>query len=120
MNYMEFLRSKISIAPQSGFEPQDIHPALKPHQRDAVAWACRGGRRALFESFGLGKTVQELEWCRQCIKHSGGKALIIMPLGVKQEFTRDAVEILGMPAPEYVRTAKEAAEAKTDIVTMSE
>ena len=23
----------------------------------------RGGRRALFESFGLGKTVQELEFC---------------------------------------------------------
>lgn len=37
MNYMEFLRSKITIAPQSGFEPQDIHPALKPHQRDADA-----------------------------------------------------------------------------------
>lgn len=71
MNYMDFLKSKIALAPKSGFEPQDIHPALMPHQRDAVIWACRGGRRALFESFGLGKTVQELEWCRQCVRHTG-------------------------------------------------
>ena len=62
MNYDDFLHSKIQIAPNSGFSvsAKDIHPALKPHQRDAVMWAIRGGRRALFESFGLGKTVQEL------------------------------------------------------------
>ena len=56
MSYTDFLRSKIQIAPVSGFvvNPDEIHPALKPHQRDAVMWACKGGRRALFESFGLG------------------------------------------------------------------
>ena len=64
MTYKEFLTSKIEIAKDSGFEISDseINPALKPHQRDAVRWALKGGRRALFESFGLGKTVQELEY----------------------------------------------------------
>lgn len=64
--YLEFLRSKIEVAPVSGFEanPAKLNPALKPRQRDAVVWALHGGRRALFESFGLGKTVQELEYCR--------------------------------------------------------
>ena len=97
MNYKEFLMTKMEIAKDSGFEidKAEINPALKPHQRDAVQWALRGGRRALFESFGLGKTIQELEFCHQCIKHDGGKALIVLPLGVKQEFTRDAVKILG-------------------------
>ena len=59
MTYKEFLTSKIEIAKDSGFEISDseINPALKPHQRDAVRWALKGGRRALFESFGLGKTV---------------------------------------------------------------
>ena len=86
MTYTEFLNSKVCIAPDSGFEvsKEDIHPALKPHQRDAVIWALKGGRRALFESFGLGKTVQELEFCRQVINHEGGRALIVLPLGVKQ------------------------------------
>lgn len=116
MNYIDFLKTKISFAPESGFEPAAIHPALKPHQRDAVIWACRGGRRALFESFGLGKTVQELEFCRQCVNHEGGKALIILPLGVRQEFTRDAQTLLEMDAPQYVRTMAEVEAAETNIL----
>lgn len=57
MTYREFLESKMMIAPESGVEidPGEVNPALKPHQRDAVVWALRGGKRALFESFGLGK-----------------------------------------------------------------
>lgn len=97
-NYNEFLRSKVCVASQTGFDikQEDLHPALLPHQKAAVQWALKGGRRALFESFGLGKTLQELEFCRQVVMHKGGRALIVLPLGVKQEFTRDAVNLLGM------------------------
>ena len=118
MNYLDFLRSKIELAPVSGFDvdPADIHPALKPHQRDGVIWACKGGRRALFESFGLGKTIQELEWCRQVIKHKGGKALIVLPLGVRQEFVHDAVELLKIDAPQYVRNMAEVKAASGSIL----
>lgn len=109
MEYIEFLKSKIQIAKETGFtiSPDEVNPIAKPHQRDGVVWSVKGGRRALFESFGLGKTLQELEWCRIITEHAGGKALIVIPLGVKQEFTRDAVEILGMDAPEYVRNMEE-------------
>lgn len=118
MTYDEFLHSKVIVAPESGFdaEPSEVNPALKPHQRDAVLWACKGGRRALFESFGLGKTAQELEWCRLVVKHAGGRALIVLPLGVRQEFVRDAVQLLGMEAPQYVRTMEEAAAATSPIL----
>lgn len=111
MNYMEFLQSKIDIAEETGFvvTPEDLNAALLPHQRDAVVWALKGGRRALFESFGLGKTVQQLEWARMVCAHTGGQVLIILPLGVKQEFQRDAVRLLGWIAPPpYVRTDAEA------------
>jgi DNA modification methylase len=116
--YSEFLRGKIELAPVSGFdvEPEAVNAALKPHQRDAVVWAVKGGRRALFESFGLGKTVQELEFCRLVVKQAGGKALIILPLGVRQEFVRDAVNLLGMEPPRYVRTMAEAEAAPEDIL----
>lgn len=80
---------------------------LKPHQRDAVVWALKGGRRALFEKFGLGKTIQELEWCKQVVRHEGGQALIILPLGVRQEFTNDAEKLLNIKRPVYVRTMDE-------------
>ena len=118
LDYKEFLKTKIEIAPESGFtvNNSEINKALKPHQKDAVIWALRGGCRALFEAFGLGKTIQELEFCYQVIKHKGGKALIVLPLGVKQEFTHDAVKVLGYDEPQYVRTMQEVMSAKTDIM----
>ncbi len=118
IGYQDFLLSKVAFAPETGFEisKDKINPALKPHQRDAVMWAVKGGRRALFEAFGLGKTVQELEWCRIITAEKGGKALIVMPLGVRQEFTKDAQELLGIPAPQYVRTMAEVKAAETQIV----
>lgn len=118
MNYNDFLKTKIEVAKDSGFEVgrDDINQALKPHQADAVRWALRGGRRALFESFGLGKTVQELEFCHQAVRRFGGKALIVCPLGVKQEFQRDAVNLLGYEAPAYVRNMNDVNETKEEIL----
>lgn len=118
MTYKEFLESKIELAQDSGFEvnPADINKALKPHQRDAVIWALKGGRRALFESFGLGKTIQEIEFCKQVIDHEGGRALIVLPLGVKQEFTQDAVNVLGYDAPVYCRSMEEVESCDSSIV----
>lgn len=121
MNYESFLQTKIIRAPESGFEvpEEEINPALKPHQRDAVRWALKGGKRALFESFGLGKTVQELEWCTQVIRHEGGKALIVLPLGVRQEFTRDAVELLHILPPQYITSAEQANAAPGGTILMT-
>lgn len=118
MTYREFLESKIDLATDSGFvvDRSKINPALKPHQADAVAWALKGGRRALFEAFGLGKTVQEIEFCHLAAEHTGGRALIVLPLGVKQEFTRDAVELLGYEKPEYCRTMEEVKACDSQIV----
>ena len=109
MNYYEFLKSKIVKVEKSGIDidADEVNPNLLPHQRDAVIWAVKGGRRALFENFGLGKTVQQLEWCRLLTKHEGGKALIVLPLGVKQEFKRDAVELLGMEEPQYITSMEQ-------------
>lgn len=110
MTYQNFLKTKIAVAPATGFQirAEDVNPVLKPHQRDAVIWSIAGGRRALFEKFGLGKTLQELEYCRIVTEKIGGKALIVLPLGVRQEFTRDAVQLLEWKeAPPYVRTMSE-------------
>ena len=116
--YLEFLKSKIVLAKKSGFDVDqgEINPNLKPHQRDSVIWALRGGRRALFQSFGLGKTVQEIEFCHQAVKHDGGRALIVLPLGVRQEFVRDAETILGYPAPVYITKMQDLAGTDAEIV----
>ena len=96
-DYLDFLRRKIKLASFAGFDIADdeINPILKPHQRACVKWAVRGGNRALFERFGLGKSVQQLEIVRLVMKHAGGPGLIVCPLGVRQEFRRDG-EMLGV------------------------
>lgn len=116
--YRKFLESKVVQAPKSGFtiSSAEINPALKPHQRDAVQWAVAGGRRALFEAFGLGKSVQQLEWCRIITEHIKKPALIICPLGVKQEFSHDAVHLLHMDAPTYVRDMDEIRSCQNHIM----
>ena len=118
MEYHDFLKSKIDMAAESGFATDrgELNPALKEHQKDAVLWALKGGRRALFESFGLGKTVQELEFCRLAAEHGNGRALIVLPLGVKQEFMRDAAELLGCEPPVYCRTMEEVKSCSSRIV----
>lgn len=98
-SYTEFLQSKATIAPATGFhvDVDQISEVLKPHQRKIVQWAVAGGRRALFESFGLGKTIQQLEILRLILDHGplNGRGLIVCPLGVHQEFEHDA-RLLGI------------------------
>jgi len=109
--YQELIEGKIALAPRTGFEvPADaVNPTLYGHQRDLVRWAVLGGRRAIFAAFGLGKTLMQLEALRLITERKGGKALIICPLGVKQEFQGDdGAGLLNMEVP-YVRTAAEVA-----------
>jgi DNA modification methylase len=93
-DYETFIRSKVAISREIGFalSPGSVHPLLKPHQEAIVRWAVHGGRRAIFASFGLGKTFMQLETLRQVLSQcpSGARALIVAPLGVRQEFVRDA------------------------------
>ena len=61
MNYIDFLKSKVAVAKYTGFDVDSVNPALFPHQADTVRWCLKGGRRAVFASFGNGKTVMGLE-----------------------------------------------------------
>lgn len=92
--YLDFLREKIKLARFTGFDvdPAQINPALKPHTRDIVRWLAKGGSRAVFASFGLHKTATQIEWLRLVGVHRPGLRLQVLPLGVRQEFFREAAE----------------------------
>lgn len=114
--YLEFLRRKIPRAELTGFEPLSTpHESLKPHQIDLAMWMARGGRRACFASFGLGKTRIDLQVAKWVVEFTGGKFLIVAPLGVRQEFTREDGPAMGLEL-EYVRTDAEVASAKAQIL----
>ncbi len=110
MKYDDFLKSKIRLAQPDGVECDisEINQALKPHNKLMVKWLVEGGRRACFASFGLHKTVTQLETIRIMLTKVGGRGLIIAPLGVRAEFNKDAVNILGWETgPKFVRSIGE-------------
>jgi hypothetical protein len=111
--YEDFLKRKVRLAGESGFTIDDaeINQALKLHNRLMVKWMVQGGCRACFAAFGLHKTVTQLEVNRCILSRTGGRGLIIAPLGVRQEFKNDAVNILGWAeGPKFIRSIKEADE----------
>ena len=105
--YNDFLKAKIKLADQFGFDVADheVNPILKPHQRDMVRWKVKMGRAACFAAFGLGKSVIQLEAVRIVLARTGGMGLIVIPLGVRQEFIRDAA-MLDIPV-KFVRRIEE-------------
>jgi DNA modification methylase len=90
-DYIDFLESKIVVAEKFGndFNLTTLSEILLPHQKTIVPWCLEGGRRAIFASFGLGKTLMQLEIAKHVIKETGKPFLICMPLAVVGEFRRD-------------------------------
>ena len=117
MEYIEFLKNKMAISHDTGFEikDEDLTPTLYPHVKDTVKWAIKGGCRAIFSSFGMQKTVTQLEIIRIILKHKGGKGLIVCPKRVVVEFVSQAKKHLGLEVT-YVRTMQEVKDSKTDIM----
>ncbi len=112
-DYVDFLKSKIKMSEDYGFtiSLDDINPRLKPHNKLMVKWLVEGGKRACFASFGLHKTVTQLEAVRCTLDKIGsGSGLIVCPLSVRQEFVEDAKNILGWDAgklPRFIRKPDE-------------
>lgn len=111
MEYQEFLKSKIKISEDYGFkvDMSEINPNLKPHNKLMVKWLVEGGKRACFASFGLHKTVTQLEAVRLTLAKVGhGSGLIVCPLSVRQEFVEDSKNILGwVIPPKFIRRPEE-------------
>jgi DNA modification methylase len=111
LSYDEFLRAKVPIARPGDVSVAAIetHFSAKPHQAACARWMIAGGRRALFASFGLGKTRIQLDVIRCLIAMHGGRGLIVIPLGVRQEFVRDALA-MGVEVT-FVRRIEECGES---------
>lgn len=107
--YPEFLKAKVKMAEQFGFDiaDADINPLLKPHQRDMVRWMVRMGRGACFAAFGLGKSVIQIEVTRIMMALVGGLSGIVIPLGVRQEFLRDAHTLATGEHPDITEAQRE-------------
>lgn len=113
VEYQQWLKTKAVVAPEAGFDPATPpHESLKPHQVDSIHWAVKKGRAGLFLKFGLGKTRCQLQLMKWVHEHTGGQTLIIAPLGVRQEFTRQDAPAMSMKL-QYVKNNDEVFAADT-------
>lgn len=105
VNYTEFLARKQDrvIKPGRQIQNRSVHRMLHPWQRQIVRWAVHTSRAAIWADTGLGKTMMQLEWARL----SGDTALIIAPLAVCEQTSREAAK-LGIAAP-YVQYGDQVA-----------
>lgn len=85
MEYDKFLESKKKSFVESGFEPGILNGNLFDFQEYIVRIALKKGRFALFEDCGLGKTLQQLVWADEVLKHTQMPVLILAPLAIIQQ-----------------------------------
>ncbi len=91
-NYQAFLDSKTDLGSGYGFEPIEIPDFLFPFQRNLCEWSIRRGRGSLYENYGLGKTIQQLVWADNVVRHTNKPVLILTPLSVSPQTVREATK----------------------------
>lgn len=92
MTYEEFLKKKEMTIKPSGFITDNLNENLFDYQKAIVKWALRKGKAALFEDTGLGKTIQQLAWADAVNKHTYRPVLILAPLAVAEQTSKEAVK----------------------------
>ncbi len=118
-SYRTFLKRKVAAAAERGIEVarEALHPTHFEFQKDVILWALRGGCRAIFARFGMGKTRMQLEIARQILAGAAPdrQFMVVIPLNMRHEFRADA-EALGMRI-DYVRDDAELAGAGAVVMT---
>jgi hypothetical protein len=87
--YAAFLNRKAQLGARDGFEPVFMPDAAFDFQQALIEFSARLGRSALLEDCGLGKSLQEIAWGENVVRHTNGAVLILTPLAVAPQFVRE-------------------------------
>lgn len=86
----EFLNKKQSYGANSGFVPYHLPDALFDFQKHLTDWAIRKGRAAVFADCGMGKTLIQLVWADNVVRHTNRPVLVLTPLAVSGQTLTEA------------------------------
>lgn len=94
MEYIDFLKTKINTLELSGFDvnEKDLNNNLFDFQKHIVKKALKNGKYAIFADCGLGKTIMQLEWSNQVVKHTNKSVLILTPLAVSAQTIQEGLK----------------------------
>lgn len=90
--YTEFLQRKGQANAGTGFPVNFMPKSAFPFQQSLIAWCVGMGRSAIFADCGLGKTLMQLAWAENVVRHTGRAVLICTPLAVASQTCREAAK----------------------------
>jgi hypothetical protein len=85
MSYEAFLAGKVHHKGADGFSPLWVPDRAFPFQESLLEWSCEMGRSATFADCGLGKSLLQLAWAENVVRHTNGRVLILTPLAVSHQ-----------------------------------
>jgi hypothetical protein len=92
VSYRSFVQAKSQLGGHFGFKPTFHHPKAFDFQSSLTEWAVEQGRAALFEDCGLGKSLQELVWGENVVRHTNMPVLHLSPLAVSMQMVEEATK----------------------------
>lgn len=107
--YESFIDRKRKQTPDMGFEvkPWRLNSSMFDWQSIVTQFGIRRGRSAFFAECGLGKTLMQLAWAEQVVRHTNRPVMIHTPLGVRAQTAREAAKFNIGVAVKIVNDASE-------------
>jgi hypothetical protein len=89
-DYQEFLHRKMIDGSNTGFNPIWLPSQMFPFQKHVTEWAIRKGKGAIYADCGLGKTLMQLAWAENVVRHTNRPVLVLTPLAVASQTLKEA------------------------------
>lgn len=83
--YEKFLDDKLDFGSTEGFPVKYMPKAAFGFQQSLIEWKCAKGRAAGFIDCGLGKTIMQLTFAENALRHTNKPSLVLTPLAVAQQ-----------------------------------
>ena len=90
IEYQSFIESKTQLGSNGGFKPNFYPSAAFDFQLSLLEWQIEKGRGAIFADCGLGKTLLELGWAENVVRHTNKPVLLLTPLAVSAQTIQEA------------------------------
>jgi len=90
MDYQSFIAAKSQSSTGSGFETTFLPDCMFPFQKHATSWAVRTGRAEIIADCGLGKSLCELVWAENVLRHTNKPVLLLTPIAVGKQMAEEA------------------------------
>jgi len=92
MDYKTFLDRKTQSDRNFGFDAIELPDVMFDFQKTLTTWAIKQGRAAVFADCGLGKSLMQLAWADNIVRHTNKPVLILTPLAVAPQTIRESAK----------------------------